>query len=196
MSQSIKFKQPTPKTWLMNLLTPFNKIFFLKGVPVLRDVPGLNAIPGIRGLARVRNIDFPLAEQEKLKHISGKNNATFFLPNHPEFFTDWMLDKYVQSKVAPKSAAWATAAIVNGMGRRMQTFWLNNNLIAQVPGQSKLGKEYSVKAANRVRVFFFIRKGRSVGMVIIFHRYFQVPQQWRFRLANQPEIKVTRSVHG
>ena len=143
------FKKPTPKPWLMSLLSPINKLFLLKGVPILRDIPLLNRIPGIRGLTRIRNIDFPKTDQEKLKQISGANNATFFLPNHPEFFTDWMIDKYIMSMVAPKSASWATTDIVNGMGRQMQKFWLNNNLIAQIPGQSYLGKEYSIAAAER-----------------------------------------------
>ena len=143
------FKQPTPKSWLMDLLSPVNKLFLLNGIPIFRDVPLLNKIPGIRGVTSVRTIDFPKEDQQKLKLVSGDNNATFFLPNHPEFFTDWMIDKYILSKVAPKSASWATADIVNGMGRRMQKFWLNNNLIAQVPGQSHLGKEYSIVAAGR-----------------------------------------------
>ena len=147
MNQSVQFNTPTPKPWLMSLLEPVNELLFLKGFPIIRDIPVLNKIPGIRGLAKVRHIDFPRNDQQQLKSLTGKNRAAFFLPNHPEFFTDWMIDKYVLSKIAPKAACWATGRIVNGMGSLMQRFWLNNNLIAQVPGETLKGKQYSVKAA-------------------------------------------------
>jgi len=146
--QSInEFIRPTPKPWLMTLLSPINRLLLLKGIPIIRDIPGLNKVPGFRGLTYIRNIDFPKIEQKKLTQISSKNNATFLLPNHPEFFTDWMIDKYLLSKVAPISASWASGDIVNDMGKLMQKFWLNNNLIAQISGQSKLAKEYSVNSA-------------------------------------------------
>ena len=147
MNHSSYFYPPTPKPWLMNLLTPVCENLFLKGLPLLRDIPLLNKLPGVRGLAKVRYIDFPQQDQQRLRMLTGKNKATFFLPNHPEFFTDWMLDKYVLSRVSPNAACWAAGSIVNGMGRYMQRFWLNNNLIAQMPGQSQQGKYYSVKSA-------------------------------------------------
>ncbi len=129
------------------MLAPVTEIFFLKGLPVLRHIPFLNRVPGVRGLAKVCNIDFPHAERQQLKNVAGNHMATFFLPNHPEFFTDWMIDKYVLARISPNAACWAAGSIVNGMGKIMQRFWLNNNLIAQIPGRSRQGKQYSVKAA-------------------------------------------------
>jgi len=58
----------------------------------------------------------------------------FFTPNHPEYFADWMLDKWLLDRVAPQMANWADAAVVNGMGGVMQKFWLGNNIIAAVRG--------------------------------------------------------------
>ena len=147
MNYCPRFLAPTPKPWLMNLLAPVTEVFFLKGLPFLRDLPLIKTVPGVCGLAKVRYIDFPLQDQQNLKDMTGKNRATFFLPNHPEFFTDWMIDKYVLSRISRKAACWADGRIVNGMGRLMQRFWLNNNLIAQISGQSRQGKRYSVTAA-------------------------------------------------
>ena len=131
----------------MKFLAPVTEFLFLKGLPILRDVALVNKLPGVRGLAKVRYIDFPIEDQQNLKSLTGKNKATFFLPNHPEFFTDWMIDKYVLTRVSPGAACWAAGSIVNGMGKLMHRFWLNNNLIAQVPGRSQQGKDYSVNAA-------------------------------------------------
>jgi hypothetical protein len=71
-----------------------------------------------------------------MRATAAPTNATFFAPNHPEFFTDWMLDKEILSRSAPLAACWATNSIVNGMGVMAQRFWLRNNLIAQIPGAS------------------------------------------------------------
>ena len=71
----------------------------------------------------------------------------FITPNHPEFFTDWMLDKELAARYAPMMANWATHDIVNGMGRWGQKFWLANNLIAQVPGDTEQALAYSIDTA-------------------------------------------------
>ena len=147
MAMQSTFKTPTPKPWLMKLLSPLTRILFLKGIPLFRDIPGLNRIPGIRGLTHLRHIDFPESDVDVLKRLHGKQQATFYLPNHPEFFTDWMMDKYVLSRVAPQAASWATGEVVNGMGKFMQRFWLNNNVIAQIPGESDEGKRCSINCA-------------------------------------------------
>ena len=147
MKQPACFIAPTPKPWLMKLMAPVSELVFLRGLPGLRKLPFLRNIPGIRGLAKVSDIDFPVEDQRQLKQLHGNNSATFFLPNHPEFFTDWMIDKYVLSRIAPRAACWAAGSIVNGMGALMQRFWLNNNLIAQLPGQSVQAKQYSVNSA-------------------------------------------------
>ena len=87
----------------------------------------------------------PQADPARLKQTIGPDTATFVTPNHPEFFTDWMLDKEVLARVAPLAACWATHTVVNGLGGAAQWFWLKNNLIAQIPGAGgAAGRAHSV----------------------------------------------------
>lgn len=138
------FVAPKPNRFLIGLMTPVNRVLMLKGFPLLRDVPLLNRVAGIRGISNVRHIDFPDADRARLAAICGKGKATLLAPNHPEFFTDWMIDKEIVSKAAPLTASWATNGVVNGLGRLAQKFWLANNLIAQIPGNSDSARQYSV----------------------------------------------------
>ena len=138
------FVAPKPNRFLIRLMTPVNRALMLKGFPLLRDVPLLNRVAGIRGIANVRHIDFPDADRARLAAVCGKGKATFLTPNHPEFFTDWMIDKEIVSKVAPLTASWATNGVVNGLGRIAQKFWLANNLIAQIPGNSDSARGHSI----------------------------------------------------
>ena len=160
MNQINEFKQPQPNPLIMSLLEPVNKLFLLKGIPVFRDLPLIKKIPGIRGLTQVRHIDFPQSDREKLNAITGKNKATFLLPNHPEFFTDWMIDKFILSKISPTAVSWASHHIVNGMGKLMQRFWLNNNLVAQIPGQTSEAKQYSINSALTGKAVLLHPEGR------------------------------------
>jgi len=84
-------------------------------------------------IARVVAIHLPEADCDRLRAAVA---APFVLcPNHPEFFTDWMLDKWVTARFAPLAASWADPAIVNGMGRAAQWVWLSNGLVAAVRGE-------------------------------------------------------------
>lgn len=140
------FAPPRPSRALMTVLTPVNRLICLHGVPGLRDVPWLNKIPGVRGITDIREFDFPDADAKRFADAVNSTTAAFIAPNHPEFFTDWMIDKEVSARVAPMMASWATHSIVNGMGPLMQRFWLWNNLIAQIPGEGgAAGKTYSVE---------------------------------------------------
>ena len=125
-------------------MTAFNRVFMLKGIPVLRDLPPFGKVPPFRGLANVRYLDFPAADEARLAGVCGAGKATFITPNHPEFFTDWMIDKEIIARVSPLAAAWATHGVVNGLGRLAQKFWLANNLIAQIPGNSAAARAHSV----------------------------------------------------
>lgn len=138
------FVAPKPNRLLIRLMTPANRVLMLKGFPLLRDVPLLNRVAGIRGISNVRHIDFPDANRARLAAVCGKGKATFLTPNHPEFFTDWMIDKEIVSNAAPLTASWATNGVVNGLGELAQKFWLANNLIAQIPGNSESARQYSV----------------------------------------------------
>ncbi len=141
------FVPPRPSHRLMRALVPVNRLLNLAGVPGLRSVPGLNAVPGISGLCNVVRLDFPRGDELRLRSAVNPLTAAFIVPNHPEFYTDWMLDKEVCARVAPLAACWATNVVVNGMGRAMQRFWLANNLIAQIPGAGGEGKAHSIRWA-------------------------------------------------
>ena len=143
------FAPPRPWPAFSRAMSWVNRFLMLHGIPLLRDVPFLNSVPGIRGLTGIRTI---VAEQHgfaRLKNLVSSGDPVFILPNHPEFFTDWMLDKDIIARAAPEAASWATNGVVNGMGNAMQTFWLWNNLIAQIPGDSAGPKAYSVDWASR-----------------------------------------------
>lgn len=138
------FVAPRPNPALIKVMTVVNRIVMLRGIPGFRDLLPFNRLAGLRGVANVRHIDFPAADQQKLQACCGEGQATFITPNHPEFFTDWMIDKEVVSRVSPLAASWATHGVVNGLGRLMQKFWLANNLIAQIPGNNDAAKAHSV----------------------------------------------------
>jgi hypothetical protein len=94
----------------------------LKGIVRLRDLAPFNRLAGLRGIAKVRSFDFPEADRAGLASAVGAGKATFLTANHPEFFTDWMIDKEIASRVCPKAAFWATNSVVNGLGRLAQKF--------------------------------------------------------------------------
>ena len=144
MSRLSTFAAPRPNMAMLSSMAWVNRIFMLRGLPILRDIPGLNRLPPFRGLANVRHIDLPAADEQRLAALVGRGKAVFFAPNHPEFFTDWMIDKEILWRVAPWAASWATSTVVNGLGAVAQKFWLANNLIAQIPGNSEPAKQHSV----------------------------------------------------
>jgi hypothetical protein len=137
------FIAPRPNRLLIGAMTAFNRVFMLKGIPLLRDLWPFRKVPPFRGLANIRHIDFPADDEARLRAVCRRGKATFIVPNHPEFFTDWMIDKEVIARVSPLAASWATHAIVNGMGPLAQKFWLANNLIAQIPGNGAPAREFS-----------------------------------------------------
>ena len=144
MSRLDTFVAPEPSLPLIKAMTVVNRVLMLRGVPGFRDIPPFNRIAGLRGIANVRHIDFPETERARLAALAGPGKATFITPNHPEFFTDWMIDKEIASHVCPLAAFWATNGVVNGLGKLAQKFWLANNLIAQIPGNSQAAREHSV----------------------------------------------------
>lgn len=143
LSRIDTFVAPRPNQMLIRLMTAVNRVFMLKGIPLLRDLWPLNKVPPFRGLTNIRHIDFPAEDEARLGSVCGKGRATFITPNHPEFFTDWMIDKEVLARVSPLAASWATHGVVNGMGPLVQKFWLANNLIAQIPGNAAAARDHS-----------------------------------------------------
>ena len=143
MSRLNTFVAPRPNRAVMNVMTYVNRLLIVGGFPWLKHLRP-------RPLTRITEVSFSKADQLKLQAlVEAEDTAVFITPNHPEFFTDWMLDKYLLSLVAPRAASWATHTIVNGMGALGQWFWLANNLIAQVPRVTETAKFHSIKVAAR-----------------------------------------------
>src|ERR1700712_399932 len=101
-----RFYTPHPRPGLMRALGSVNDRFILPRI------------------ARVRDISLPAEDEARLRAAT----ATGFVlcPNHPEFFTDWMLDKWIMTRFAPRASAWADPQIVNGMGRQAKWLWLSD----------------------------------------------------------------------
>lgn len=138
------FVAPAPSPLLIAALAPVNRWLCLGGISGLRNLPVIGRVPGVRGLSDIREIDLPREDEWRLRSAVNRETVAFLGPNHPEFFTDWMLDKEVLARVSPLAACWATNTIVNGMGRWGQAFWLANNLIAQIPGAGEAAREHSI----------------------------------------------------
>jgi hypothetical protein len=138
---SREFQPPRPSRPLMWLLGYVNRWVFLLGLPVLRRVPFLRDLPVIRGYFRVRGIDLPEPDRERLQRAVNRDTAAFLGPNHPEFGFDWMMDKEISTLVAPRMASWASHDIIQSA----PSFWLRNNLVSNTGGADAMG--YSVNAA-------------------------------------------------
>src|SRR5438309_1923816 len=101
---SPSFRKPRPNFALMWVLGIVNRWFVLKGLPLWRQIPLVRDLPVIRGHFRVRTIDFPIADQARLRRAVNVDTAAFIGPNHPEFGLDWMMDKEISTFVAPRMA--------------------------------------------------------------------------------------------
>jgi hypothetical protein len=111
---------------------------------LIRVVGWLNRRIVLPHLTRLAAFDLPRADLERFRAAVRPGTAAFLGPNHPEFFTDWMIDKELSSRVSPLMAHWASYEIVN-VSPLAQWLWLRNNLIANVPGGG--GREYSIRWA-------------------------------------------------
>jgi hypothetical protein len=139
-----KFVEPTPSPFLIDFMGPLNRYLLLEGLPIVKHIPLLNQLPFARGLMKVPNINFPAADVAELREAINPETVAFVGPNHPEFLTDWLIDKEVACQVSPYMAHWAAQEIVNA-DPYTQAFWLKNNLIANVSNGG--GKEYSLNWA-------------------------------------------------
>ena len=124
----LDYRDPSPAPWLIHLLGVVNRACVLPW------------------LLKVRRFDLPAADAERLRAAVNPGTVAFLGPGHPEFMTDWMVDKELSRRVSPLMAHWASYEIVN-MSPPLRAFWLANNLIANVPGGG--GKAYSVRWARR-----------------------------------------------
>jgi hypothetical protein len=83
-------------------------------------------------VARVQAVHVPAEDEARLR--AAARQPFVLCPNHPEFFTDWMVDKWIMDRFAPRAIAWADPEVVNGMGAFGRWFWLSNGLVAAVKG--------------------------------------------------------------
>lgn len=208
-----KFIKPTPNKLVINSLTVANKFINLYGFPILRLIPFLNKIPGIKGFCRIGEVNFSDKDKVSLRQYLNPDHAFFIVPNHPELYTDWMIDKYICGKYAPKTACWATHEIVNGMGQKMQKFWLNNNLVAAIPGSgNEEAKQYSIESALRGDGVLLHPEGKvnwtSDHVQKIFpgciemakktaeeKKTYLVPIVWKLKFVNNVEAKLHKEIN-
>ena len=122
------YREPRPQPWLIHLLGPVNRAWMLQGA------------------LKLKRVELPAADLARLRGAVNRGTAAFLGPNHPEFTTDWLLDKEISRLCSPLMAHWASYEIVNG-SPASQAFWLANNLVANAPGGG--GKAYSVRWARQ-----------------------------------------------
>jgi hypothetical protein len=122
----LAYRDPRPSPALIRALGPVNRHLLLTR------------------LLRLSEFRVPAAELARLRAAVNPGTAAFLGPNHPEFMTDWLIDKEISRLVSPLMAHWASYEIVNG-SPLSQAFWLANNLVANVPGGG--GKAYSLRWA-------------------------------------------------
>lgn len=126
---------------------PFDRLAYREprpSPPLIHALGLVNRFVVLPGIVKLRAIDFPRADGERLRQAV-TSRPTFLAPHHPEFMTDWLIDKEISRRVAPLMAHWASYEVVN-IHPAAQWVWLRNNLIANAPGGS--GKEYSVRWAR------------------------------------------------
>ena len=126
---------------------PFDRLAYREPQPspaLIHTLGALNRFVVLPWIVRLARIDFPRADVERLRSALTRY-PTFLAPHHPEFMTDWLLDKEISRRVSPLMAHWASYEVVN-IHPIAQWVWLRNNLIANAPGGS--GKEHSVRWAR------------------------------------------------
>lgn len=125
------FQKPKRKGWIVKLTQWLNEGYFFKY------------------RAKITSFDWPENQKNKLKACIKENRAVFLTPSHPEFMTDWAVDKWVIDHYAPKALSWAAPFILKGP-IWIQKFWSYNGLIAAVKnksGEINPAVQFSVDAA-------------------------------------------------
>ena len=120
---ALDYRDPSPAPWLIHVLGFFNRLVLLPGV------------------LKITRFELPSADERRLRAAVNRDAAAFLGPSHPEFLSDWLVDKELSRRVSPLMAHWAAYEIVNA-SPAARAFWLASNLIANVPGGG--GKAYSV----------------------------------------------------
>ena len=138
-----RWNRPRPISALMWMLGVVSRWLLLRGLPLLRSIPVVRDLPFVHGYFWIRDIELPASDRSTLDRAVNSGTAAFLGPNHPEFGTDWLIDKEVSTLVAPRMASWADSGIVAAAPR----FWGMNNLVANNGGEA--AKDYSVEWAMK-----------------------------------------------
>ena len=120
---ALEYRDPAPAPWLIHALGALNRFVFLPGV------------------LHITRFELPTSDERRLRAAVNPGTAAFLGPSHPEFLSDWLVDKELSRRVSPLMAHWASYEIVNA-SPSARAFWLASNLIANAPGGD--GKAYSV----------------------------------------------------
>jgi hypothetical protein len=139
---STGFTTPKPNRFVMSVSGVLSEWFLLQGVPGLRAIPKVREIPLVGGYFKVSRVVIAPEDDAIIRATTDPKNAFFIGPNHPEFTTDWLLDKYISRRYAPGISSWAAASIINGP---LKPFWMANNLIGNNGGER--AKRYSIDCA-------------------------------------------------
>ena len=142
MGEVTRFIPPKPNQLVMRLSGILNEWGLLCGLPLLRSIPLLRDIPPCGGYFKVNRINIHQDDEAILRAVTNPSHAFFFGPNHPEFTTDWLIDKYISVRFAPRMSSWAASSILRGP---LSSFWSANNLIGNDGGEA--AKDYSVQCA-------------------------------------------------
>jgi hypothetical protein len=178
------WNRPRPRPALMRMLGIVNRWFLLRGLPVFRQIPWLRDLPLVHGYFWIRGIDLPASERAALEGAVNHDTAAFIGPNHPEFATDWLIDKEISTLVAPRMASWAERSIVSLAPR----FWGMNNLLANDGGDA--ARAYSVEWAIKGEAVLLHPEGTVRWTNDRVHRLFPGIVQMALRTAERTERPV------
>ena len=75
----------------------------------------------LRRVLRIEDVDFPQQDQQTVVELLAQQAPVILAANHPEFFTDWLVDLEITSQCAPHAGFLATDAVVDlhPLGRRL-----------------------------------------------------------------------------
>lgn len=118
-----RFKAPQPVRWIQKLMSPLARW-------------------ALRSRFEIKEMDFPEADRARLAAATDPKNAFFFGPVHPEFGTDWIIDKVITDQYAPETMHWAARDVVKLAPRLLSA----NNLLANDGGEA--AKELSIQNAR------------------------------------------------
>ena len=207
-AQRREWTRPRPSTGLMWILGFVNRWMLLLGVPLLRRIPLLRDLPFVHGYFWIRDIDLPSDDRRRFHRAVNAGTAAFLGPNHPEFGTDWLIDKEVSTFVAPRMASWADRGIVAAA----PGFWGRNNLIANDGGDA--AKDYSVEWASAGEGVLLHPEGTVRWTNDVVHPLFPgiaqmamratactdkpvfiVPIVWKYRYVRNVSARLHREMH-